>query len=193
MDHLLDLDRFAEKSAENLLQAIEKSKRTTLARLVYALGIRQVGEHMARLLAQSFGDLEGLMRASRQELEAIKEIGPETAESIVSFFEEAHNRTVIDKLKRAGVRYEPVRRKAAGALTGKTFVITGALKQYTRDEARSLVEARGGKVASAVSRKVTYVVVGEDPGSKYDQAAKLGVQMLTEAEFKKLLESGSPS
>ncbi len=183
-EDLLKLERFAERSAENLLKSIEKSKKTTLPRLIYALGIRQVGEHMARVLADEFGSLEALMEADYERLLKIKEVGPETAESIVAFFREPHNRKVIEKLKKAGVTYEVPKK---GRLSGKTFVFTGALKAFTREEAKRLVEAEGGKVASSVSRKVDYVVVGESPGSKYEEARRLGIPMLTEEEFKELI------
>lgn len=183
---LLGLERFADRSADNLLNAIEKSKETTLPRLIYALGIRHVGEHTARILAEEFGSLDALMNASYERLIEIREIGPETAESIVAFFREPHNLNVIDRLKKAGIRCKEKARKE-GTLSGKTFVFTGALNSFTRDVAKEIVEERGGKVASSVSKKVDYVVVGEEPGSKYDQAKRLGIKTITEEEFKRLI------
>ena len=185
-EDLIDLERFADRSADNLLNAIEKSKETTLPRLIYALGIRHVGEHTARILAEEFGSLDVLMKAPYERLIGIREIGPETAESIVAFFKEPHNLEVIDRLKKAGVRCKETGRKE-GALSGKTFVFTGALNSFTRDVAKGLVEERGGRVTSSVSKKVDYVVVGEEPGSKYDQARRFGIKTITEEEFKRLL------
>lgn len=185
-DDLLRLERWADKSAQNLIDAIERSKRPTLPRLIYAFGIRQVGEHMARVLADEFGSMEALMEADYERLLQVHEIGPETAQSIANFFKETHNRKVIEKLKRAGVTFPRIKR-VEGRLSGKTFVFTGALKSFTRDEARRLVEAEGGKTSSSISKKVDYVVVGEEPGSKYDEARGLGLKIITEEGFKRLI------
>jgi len=189
---ILGLERWADLSAQNLIDAIERSKRPTLPRLIYALGIRQVGEHMARVLAEEFGSLEALMEASYKRLLEVHEIGHETAESIANFFKESHNRRVIEKLKRAGVEF-PRMKRVEGRLSEKTFVFTGALKSLTRDEAKRLVEAEGGKTSSSISKKVDYVVVGEEPGSKYDEARRLGLKIITEEEFKRLILKKSPS
>ncbi len=183
---LLKLERFAERSSQNLIDSIEKSKKTTLPRFIYALGIRHVGEHTARVLAEEFGSLESLMDAAYEELINVKEIGPETAESIVSFFHESHNIDVIEKLKRAGVVWSNVGKKD-GSLLGKNFVFTGALSLFKRSEAKELVEKEGGRVLSAVSGKVDYVVVGAEPGSKLDEAKRLNIKTITEEEFKKIL------
>ncbi|MFQ5901483.1 MAG: NAD-dependent DNA ligase LigA [Thermodesulfobacteriota bacterium] len=180
------LERFADKSAENLLDAIGKSKKTTLSRLIYALGIRHVGEHIARVLARSFNKLEALMDADIDNLLEIKEIGPETAESIITFFKQTENKRVIKKLKEAGVEF-PVELERGGRLSGKTFLFTGALKSFTREEAKRFVESEGGKTATSVSRNIDYVVVGEEPGSKYDLAKKLGIKIISEEEFGELL------
>ncbi|KAA0001416.1 MAG: NAD-dependent DNA ligase LigA [Thermoplasmata archaeon] len=182
---LLHLPRFAEKSAKNLIEAIEKSKNKGLARFIYALGIPNVGEHTARLLAEKFKSIDALMNATEAELLAIKEIGPETASSIVNFFREERNRKEIEELKKLGVKMEYEEEK--GKLKGKVFVFTGALKDFSREEAKELVESQGGIVASSVSRNVDYVVVGEKPGSKYEKAKELGLKIINEEEFKKLL------
>lgn len=191
-EDLLSLPRFAEKSAENLLEGIEKSKSQSLARFIYALGIPNVGEHMARVLAEHFKSLDNLMNADREELMGIHEVGPETAESIVSFFRGKTNREEIERMKRLGVKAttEVVKREKKGVLDGKVFVFTGALKSFSRDEAKRLVEELGGRAASSVSRNVDFVVVGENPGSKYDKAKKLGLKIIDEEEFKKMIGKG---
>ncbi|KAA0013968.1 MAG: NAD-dependent DNA ligase LigA [Thermoplasmata archaeon] len=183
---LLSLPRFAEKSADNLIEAIEKSKEKGLARLIYALGIPNVGEHTARILAEKFKSIDKLMSATEWQLLAIREIGPETARSIVNFFKEEKNRKEIEELRRLGVKMEYEEEK--GKLKGLTFVFTGALKSFTREEAKELVEKQGGRVASSVSKNVDYVVVGESPGSKYEKAKKLGLKIIGEEEFKKMIE-----
>lgn len=187
---LLGLERMGEKSAQNLLDAIEESKQTTLARLIYGLGIPQVGEHVASLLASEFGSIDALAQASEAELLAVREIGPETAHEIQAFFKLPGNRQVIHRLLKAGVvPAAGARRAKEGPLEGKAFVLTGALS-IPRDEAIRRLEAQGAKVTSSVSRKTDYVVVGENPGSKLDQARKLGVAILDEAGLNKLLEPG---
>ncbi|HLA51595.1 MAG TPA: NAD-dependent DNA ligase LigA, partial [Thermodesulfobacteriota bacterium] len=183
---LLKLERWAEKSAENLIDAIEKSKTPTLPRLIYGLGIRQVGEHMAYVLAEEFGTLEAIMEADKERLLSVHDIGPETAESIFDFFQEPHNRKVIEKLKKAGVVVAQIK-VVAGKLSGKTFLFTGALESFPRGEAKELVEKYGGKVAAGISKGVDYVVVGAEPGSKYDEAKKKGLKIITEEEFKKIV------
>ena len=187
-EDLLSLPRFAEKSAENLIEGIEKSKNQNLARFIYALGIPNVGEHMARVLAEHFKSLDNLMKASVEDLTSIHEVGPETAESIVSFFREKTNRDEIERMKKLGVKATVERvEKKEGLLDGKVFVFTGALKSFSREEAKSLVEELGGRAASSVSRNVDFVVVGENPGSKYDKAKKLGLKIIDEEEFKKMV------
>jgi DNA ligase (NAD+) len=185
---LVALERLGEKSSENLLGAIARSRHTTLPRLVYALGIRHVGEHVARVLAEEYSGIEEIEQADLDELTAIREIGPKVAESIHTFFREQRNIDVIADLMKLGVQYG--RPKAAGGtLTGKTFVFTGALKGFSRSEAKQLVEGLGGRVASGISRKVDYVVVGEDPGSKLDQAMELGIETIDEKAFKGMIAS----
>lgn len=241
-DDLLKLERWAEKSADNLIEAIEKSKTTTLDRLVYALGIRNVGEHLAKSLAQRFGSLEAiwdaaenfhkkkieedellemrkekklllnkttenmdyeklkrelrdiseLLKQSRKEKEELKipEVGPEIAESIFNFFHEPHNIKVIEKLKKGCIVF-PQMRKVEGKLSGKAFLFTGTLESFSRDAAKELVEKQGGKAVSSISKNIDYVVAGVDPGSKYDEAKRLGLKIITEEEFSKLAGSAS--
>jgi len=188
-EQLVDLERMAEKSAQNLLDAIEKSKDTTLARFLYALGIRHVGEHLAQVLAEHLGSLERFFTVDRDELLQIPEVGPEVAESVVRFFKDEGNRRVIEKMLRAGVRVEEPTEAAevARPLEGKVFVFTGALEGITREDAKRLVEQLGGRTASSVSRRVDYVVVGKDAGSKYDRARELGLTIIDEEEFKRLV------
>ena len=189
-DAVLKLDRLADKSASNLIAAIERSKQTTFPRFLYALGIRHVGEHVADVLARQYSDWQALQRAGYEELQSIHEIGPRIAQSIVAFFQDTGNQGVLEKLHRSGVRATPLQRLAVDhALRGKTLVFTGELQTYTRAEAKRLVEARGGRVTSSVSRGTSYVVAGADAGSKLDQARKLGVSVLTEDEFQALLAS----
>jgi DNA ligase (NAD+) len=189
-DDLLKLERLADKSASNLIAAIERSKQTILPRLLYALGVRHVGEHVAAVLAREYPDWQALQRAAYEELQGIHEIGPRIAQSIVAFFQDAGNQGVLEKLYRGGVRATPPQRPTVDqSLRGKTLVFTGELQNYTRAEAKRLVEARGGRVTSSVSRSTSYVVAGADAGSKLDQARKLGVSMLTEEEFQALLSS----
>jgi len=188
---LAELERMGPKSAANVLREIEASKKRDLSRLIFALGIRHVGERAGKLLAAHFGNLERLMTASEEELTAIPEIGPKMAASIRAFFAEPRNRTVIKQLVVAGVNTVSLEARAAtGPLAGKVFVLTGALEGFTRDEATVLIERLGGRVASSVSRRTDYVVAGEDPGSKYDRARKLGVTILNEEDFKRLLGEG---
>jgi len=188
-DDLLKMPRFAEKSAENLVEAIGESRNRSLARFIYALGIPNVGEHVARLLAKKFGSLENLMRAGREDLLSIHEIGPEIADSIRAFFSEEHNLREIDKMRQVGVKATIMveERKEGGLLDGKTFVFTGALKNFSRDEAKAIVEELGGRASSSVSKNTDYVVAGENPGSKYEKAKKLGVKIITEEEFKRMI------
>ena len=183
---LLSLERLADKSSDNLLAAIEKSKQTTLARLIYALGIRHVGEHVAQVLADHFASIEGIEKASIEELTSVREIGDIVAESIHSFFRQASNRKVLRDLAAHGVKYEAPPVRTGGKLEGKVFLFTGALKDLKREEAKRMVEARGGRVTSSMSKKVDYLVVGEDPGSKLDEAKRLGIKTMDEGEFKHL-------
>jgi DNA ligase (NAD+) len=188
-EKLLALDRFAEKSAQNLVDAIAQSKHPPLEKLLFALGIRHVGEHVAKILVKEFGTLERISAATAEELSAIEGIGPTIAESMIGFFREPHNRKIIAKLSKAGVRPQGRVSKAGAPLAGKTFVFTGGLEKFSRDRAKGLVESLGGNVSSSVTKKTDYVVAGADPGSKYDRAVKLGLSILDEAAFLKLVAS----
>jgi len=186
---ILVLERFAAKSAHNIIDSIEKSRNTTLPRLIYSLGIRDVGEHTAKLLAKEFGTIDALKTAKYDALIKIREVGPEVAKSILAFFAEERNLKLIDKLIKGGITYEAEKANKGGPLEGKTFVFTGVLKGFTRDEAESLVESKGGRPTSSVSKKTDYVVAGEEAGSKLDKARELGVKVITEEEFVYLTKS----
>ncbi|WP_287369782.1 helix-hairpin-helix domain-containing protein, partial [Thauera sp.] len=169
--------------------AIERSRSTTLARFIFALGIRNVGEATARDLARHFGSLDALLAADAEALQQVEDVGPIVARSIVEFFAEPHNREVIEQLRAAGVHWpEGAPAPAAGgALAGKTFVLTGTLPTLSRDEAKALIEAQGGKVAGSVSKKTTYVVAGAEAGSKLTKAQELGLDVLDEDGLRELL------
>lgn len=186
---LSSLERMAEKSAQNILDALETSKQTTLARFIYALGMRNVGEATAKDLAKHFGSLSALMQATTQDLLTVNDVGPVVAESIINFFSEAHNQTVIAELLAAGITWQETEGKqiATGKLLGKTFVLTGTLPNLSRDDAKEMIEAAGGKVSGSVSKKTDYVVVGSDAGSKLDKAQELGIEILDEANLLALL------
>ena len=187
---LVALEGFADRSATLLLESITSSKTVSLDRFLMGLGIRQVGQHIAKVLAREFGSLDEIMSADRERFQQIREIGPEISESLVLYWSEPHNREVIAQLKESGVQVAPGmatgdRRKSP--LAGKTFVFTGGLDHFTRDGAQQAVEAAGARVSSSVSKKTSYLVVGQDPGSKLDQARTLGVTILTEQEFAALI------
>lgn len=187
---LVRLERFAEKSAENLVAAIRQSCAAKLDRLIYALGIRNVGEQTAKDLARHLGSLEALMAADIDRLILVPDVGPVVADSIVAFFAEAHNREVIDRLRAAGMHWDDVAvSNDVGILSGKTVVLTGTLPTLTRDAAKAMVEAAGGKVAGSVSAKTSFVVAGDAAGSKLDKAHSLGVEILDEAAFLQRLQS----
>jgi DNA ligase (NAD+) len=187
-DAVAGLERMAEKSAQNLLEEIEASKKNSLERLIYALGIQFVGERTGQLLAEHFSSLEELAAAEEEKLEEVPEVGPKVAASIVEFFSEAANRQLIKKLNKVGVHPTAEKRVVKSQrLAGKSFVFTGGLANRSREEAGEIVQQHGGKVSGSVSKKTDYVVVGTDPGSKYDKAKELGVTILTEAEYEKLL------
>jgi DNA ligase (NAD+) len=188
LDDLAGLDRMAEKSAQNLLDEIAASKKNELSRLIYALGIGFVGERTGQLLAEHFGSLEKIADATSEELMEVNEIGPKVAASVADFFSEKANRKLIERLKEKGVRMKEERRAlASDRLAGKSFVFTGTLEKHSREEAGQLVASHGGKVISSVSKKTDYVVVGADPGSKLAKAQSLGLTILDEAAFEKLL------
>ncbi len=192
-DDLIKLDGFADRSATLLLESIAGSKTVSLDRFLMGLGIRQVGQHIAKVLAREFGSLDEIMSADRERLQQIREIGPEISEGLAVYWSEPRNREVIVQLQQLGVQValgmgSADRRKSP--LAGKTFVFTGGLDRFTRDDAQQAVETVGGRVASSVSKKTSYVVVGRDPGSKLDQARTLGVTILTEQEFASLIGKG---
>jgi DNA ligase (NAD+) len=182
------LDRMGEKSASNLLAAIARSRNTTLARFVFALGIRNVGEATARDLARHFGGFDALMQADEEALQQVRDVGPVVAASIARFFREPHNLDVVQQLRKLGMTWSESRGESATerTLAGKTFVLTGALPSLSRDDAKELIELHGGKVSGSVSKKTDYVVAGTDPGSKYEKARELGVAVLDEEELLKL-------
>jgi DNA ligase (NAD+) len=196
-EDLLALPRFAEKSAENLIQAIERSKRRPLARFLFALGIRHIGARAAQLLAQHFGSLERIAQASEEELAAIPGVGEIVARSVVQYFRRPETHDLLRRLREAGVVPQEAAAPAReGPLAGKTFVLTGTLPSWTREEATRLIEQAGGRVASSVSSRTDYVVAGENPGSKLEKARRLGVAVIDEAELRRLLgltRSGSPA
>ncbi len=187
---LAELERMADKSAANIVSAIDRSRKTTLARFIFALGIRHVGETTAKDLARHFGNLDALMAADEAALLEVHDVGGVLAQSLLQFFGEAHNREVIAQLRAAGVQWpeESPQRVPAGALAGTTFVLTGTLPTLSREEAKERIERLGGKVAGSVSKKTTYVVAGSEAGSKLDRATELGVRVLDETQFKELLD-----
>ncbi|HET9846442.1 MAG TPA: NAD-dependent DNA ligase LigA [Nitrospira sp.] len=189
-EQLLALEGFGERSAGLLLEAIERSKSVSLDRFLMGLGIRQVGQHIAKVLAREFGSLTRIIDSDDARLQQVAAIGPEISSSLVSYFSEAHNRRVIQDLLDSGfdISAESAVSSARHTLSGKTFVFTGGLKNLTREQAGKLVEERGGRIASSVSKKTAYVVAGADAGSKLQQAAKMGVTVLTEEEFRQLVE-----
>jgi DNA ligase (NAD+) len=188
LDEVAALERMAEKSAQNLLQEIEASKKNSLARLIFALGIRFVGERTGQLLAEHFSSLEEFAAANEEQLVEVSEVGPKVAASIAEFFSEPANRQLIKKLHKAGVRPTAEKREVKSQkFAGKSFVFTGGLTNRSREEAGELVKQHGGEVSGSVSKKTDYVVVGTDPGSKYEKAKELGVPTLSESEFEKLL------
>lgn len=189
-EKLINLERMGEKSVENLLDAIEKSKENDLGRLVNALGIKHVGLKAAKLIADNFKSMDRLAHASEEEITAIDEIGPKMAKSIVAFFHDEENIRVIKKMKSVGVNMESKKKNVENIdlkFEGMTFVLTGTLASYSRKEAKEIIEGLGGKVTGSVSKKTSYVLSGENPGSKLDKANKLGVKIITEEEFNKLI------
>jgi DNA ligase (NAD+) len=187
-NEILELERTGEKWFANLEKALDSAKNRPLRNIIFALGIRNVGEHLAGVLAKTYGSIDNLQKQTIETLTQTDEVGPIVAESIVSFFSNRHTADILEKLKKVGVVF-PIEEKPSGKgkFTGKTFVVTGTLDKYSRKEAELEIEKRGGKVSSAVSSKTHYVVVGANPGSKYDKAMKLGITILGEAEFTRLL------
>jgi len=184
---LLSLERMGEKSADNVLREIENSKKLPLERVIYGLGIRFVGERTAQFLAEHFGDISALEKAGEEELQQVEEVGPRIAKSIVEFFAEPRNRELVDELRAADLTLKGKKKERGTKLAGKTFVLTGTLANYTRDEAKKLIEDAGGKVGGSVSKKTDYVVAGADAGSKLDKAKELGVRVIDEIEMQRLV------
>jgi DNA ligase (NAD+) len=186
---LLKLERMGKKSADNILREIENSKKLSLERVIYGLGIRFVGERTAQFLAEHFGSLDALMNASEEELQEVNEIGPSVSASIREFFDEPKNVALVKRLGEAGLKFTGEKKKRGTALAGKTFVLTGTLERHTREEAKQLIEDAGGKVAGSVSKKTDYVVAGVEAGSKLDKAKELGVAVIDEKEMEELVHS----
>jgi DNA ligase (NAD+) len=189
-EELTGKERMGEKSAAKLVAAIEKSKGTTLARFLYALGIREVGEATAASIAAHYGGLKAIMAANEEGLQSVPDVGPVVASRIQAFFAEKHNQDVIARLIKSGVHWpesKPVAGSDTGPLSGKTFVLTGTLSSMTRDEAKDKIQALGGKVTGSVSKKTDFVVYGDNAGSKLTKAQKLGIDTINEVEMQKLL------
>jgi len=193
LEDLMSLERWGEKSSKTLLTEIERSKHAGLARVLMGLGIRFVGERTAEAIAQEFGSMDAIMNASAEELERVEEVGPRISEAITDFFARTANRELVERLKAAGVNMTAEKKQRTTQLAGLTFVLTGTLPTLTRDEAKARIEAAGGKVAGSVSKKTSYVVAGEDAGSKLDKARELKIPVLDEAELLNLLEKGPNS
>jgi DNA ligase (NAD+) len=190
LEDLVDLERMGEKSSRNLLQEIERSKQRSFSHIIFALGIRYVGERTSQILTSHFQSLERLAAASYEELITIEDVGPKVAESIVFFFKQPENTELIDKLRKAGLNFSSKKEEKRGEkpLSNKSFIITGKLLNFTRDEARELIENLGGTVTSSVTQKTNFAVVGESPGSKLAHAQRLGVAVLTEKDFEELVQ-----
>jgi DNA ligase (NAD+) len=185
---LKKLEGFGEKSIDNILGSIEASRKRPFEKVLFAIGIRHVGDRTARILANYFRNIDSLEKASKEEIEKIREIGPKIAESVYDFFKKDSNRVLIDKLKKAGLKFDTEKSKSAvsNRFEGLTFVLTGTLEKYRREEAKKIIEDRGGKVASSVSKSTDYVLAGKEAGSKLTKAKGLGVKIIDEKEFEKL-------
>jgi len=186
---LLNLERMGEKSAQNVLKEIEASKKLPLERVIFGLGIRFVGERTAQFLAEHFGSMDALMTASEEDLQQVNEVGPRIAKSIAEFFQEPKNRELVEQLRNAGLTLKGNKKHRGTQLSGKTFVLTGTMPRYSRDQAKKLIEDAGGRVSGSVSKKTDYVVAGEDAGSKLDKAKELGVAVIDEKKMEELLGS----
>jgi DNA ligase (NAD+) len=188
-EELIALDRFAEKSTDALIEEIDRSKAAGLARVLMGLGIRFVGERTAELLAEEFGSIEALMQATAEELERVEEVGPRISQAIIEFFADKENRVLVKRLEDAGVVMTAERKQRSVQLAGLTFVLTGTLPTLTRDEAKARIESAGGKTAGSVSKKTSYVVSGDEAGSKLDKARSLNIPVLDEAGLLALLQA----
>ncbi|MBS3766410.1 NAD-dependent DNA ligase LigA, partial [Candidatus Bipolaricaulota bacterium] len=188
-EEIADLERMGNKSADNLLAALEDSKKITFSRLIYALGVRHVGEHLANILSDEFRDFEEIRNESQEELTRINEIGPEVAESIENFFSTEKNLELLEELEEVGVEYTREIQEVEEVFDGERFVFTGRLDDFTRSEAEKVVEDLGGRATSSVSSVTDYLVVGENPGSKYEEAQELGTEIIDEDEFKEMIRT----
>ncbi|HQJ75953.1 MAG TPA: NAD-dependent DNA ligase LigA, partial [Bacteroidota bacterium] len=189
-DDLIKLERQGKKSISNLLDSIEKSKEKPFNKVLFGLGIRYVGSNTAKILADQMGNIDNIIKADIEKLQSIYEIGPQIAQSVFRFFRDKHNLEIIERLKSAGLNFDEKKENKNININfyGKTFVLTGELNDFTREEAKSIIENLGGKVTSSVSKKTNYVLVGSNPGSKYEKALSLKIPLLTESEFKKMLK-----
>ncbi|MCH9743333.1 MAG: NAD-dependent DNA ligase LigA [Gammaproteobacteria bacterium] len=185
---LANLPRMGAKSADNILEAIEKSKKTTLEKFIYALGIREVGEATARSLVQHYADLDAIMSADQEDLQSVADVGPIVSANIAAFFQQKHNHELIEKLIQYGLHWPQPKKIASSSLSGKTFVLTGTLAELSRDEAKQLLQQQGAKVSGSVSKKTDYVVAGESPGSKLAKAESLGVSVINEKQFLEIIK-----
>jgi DNA ligase (NAD+) len=186
-EKLLSLERMGKKSADNILKEIEGSKKLPLERVIYGLGIRMVGERTAQFLAEHFGSLDALIDASEEELLEVEEVGPRIAQSIAEFLKEPSNVELIRRLEAAGLQFKGTKKVRGTALVGQSFVLTGTLPTYSRDDAKKMIEDAGGKVSGSVSKKTNFVVAGDDAGSKLDKARQLGVAVIDENGLKRML------
>ena len=186
-EKLLSLERIGKKSAANLLDEIERSKKLPLERVIFGLGIRFVGERTAELLAEHFGSMDALMTASLDELQQVNEVGPRVGQAIFEFFQEPANRALVNRLRQAGLTFKGQRKHRGTQLAGKTLVLTGTLPSFSRDQAKKMIEDAGGKVSGSVSKKTDYVVAGEDAGSKLDKAKELEVEIIDESGLLQLI------
>jgi DNA ligase (NAD+) len=188
-EQLMELERIGEKSADRVIRNIEASNQQPLPRVLNGLGVPFIGERTAAILADTFGSLDEIGSATLEKLQTAEEVGPKVAHSIVRFFGEPRNRELVERLRRAGLTFTHQKKRAdAGKLAGLTFVLTGTLPNWTREEAKDRIELAGGKVAGSVSKKTSYVVAGEEAGSKLEKARSLGVAVIEEAELRKMLE-----
>jgi len=187
-EQLIKLSRMADKSVKNLLNAVEQSKTRELSRLIFALGIRHVGVHAAEILASEFNSIKNIAKQNQESLSSIAEIGPVVASAICGFFNNKNNMKLLEKLANAGVGMQQLKKTAGTKLSGKRFVLTGTLSSLSRFQAEDLIKHNGGKVASSVSKNIDFVLLGENPGSKYQKAKKLNIRMIEEVEFKKMIK-----